>query len=319
MNDELELDLAPYFSSRRLRLLILPTEKCNFRCKYCYEDFTIGLMPSRVANGVVELIRSRRHDLDSLDVDWFGGEPLIAKKIIFSVGSAIFDICQDNQIEFRGSVTTNGYLLNVPVAQELFARGIFRYQISLDGPEHIHNARRPTAGGRPTFHVIVQNIKALLSTDLRFEMLLRIHFDRITYNEVRDFVASQVSEWAKDQRVSVLFIHIENLSTDPDAYVPQMHGAERATAIAELKSLIPGAVTNEDAIYVCYAAQPNAFIVRADGRVGKCTVALQDARNTIGYLTSDGKLVLDNEKARLWFRGWKTMNKKALACPYSYM
>jgi uncharacterized protein len=29
-------------SPRFQQLTILPTEKCNFRCTYCYEDFELG-------------------------------------------------------------------------------------------------------------------------------------------------------------------------------------------------------------------------------------------------------------------------------------
>lgn len=34
------------------QLIILPTEKCNFRCTYCYEDFLISKMKEPVQIGV---------------------------------------------------------------------------------------------------------------------------------------------------------------------------------------------------------------------------------------------------------------------------
>ena len=38
--------LASCLSNRRLELIVMPTEQCNFRCIYCYEDFRMGRMNS---------------------------------------------------------------------------------------------------------------------------------------------------------------------------------------------------------------------------------------------------------------------------------
>jgi len=32
---------------KSLELTLYPTEKCNFRCVYCYEDFALGRMTPR--------------------------------------------------------------------------------------------------------------------------------------------------------------------------------------------------------------------------------------------------------------------------------
>ena len=38
--------LAAAISPRVQELILLPTEKCNFRCTYCYEDFKISGVPN---------------------------------------------------------------------------------------------------------------------------------------------------------------------------------------------------------------------------------------------------------------------------------
>ena len=75
------------FNTRRLELILLPTEKCNFRCRYCYEDFKIGKMTSRVVNAVKSLLHNRVSTLDRLDIGWFGGEPLLASEIVRDIQS----------------------------------------------------------------------------------------------------------------------------------------------------------------------------------------------------------------------------------------
>ena len=42
--------------------------------------------------------------------------------------------------------------------------------------------------------------------------------------------------------------------------------------------------------YICYASRPNSLIIRSNGDVGKCTVALYDERNKIATLQPDGTM-----------------------------
>jgi uncharacterized protein len=311
--------MAEYFSPQRLRLILFPTEKCNFRCTYCYEDFALGRMADSVADGIVALVASRSPDLKYLDIDWFGGEPLLAKELIFRVGSEIFDLCRGYSILLRGSITSNGYLLSPEVARALLARGITRFQISIDGPQSVHDSRRLTAGGRGSFETITRNLSALLQIEGHFKLILRVHFDPTTLEQVKEFIRAEVQEWAQDERVEFLFYHVDNLSEDKSAHVPQLSWSERRAAVSELRSLVPRSIGTYDTSYVCYAAQPNAFVVRADGRLAKCTVALHDDANTIGLLLPDGRIELDNDKAREWMAGWATLDWRTLACPYATM
>ena len=61
------------FNPSHLNLILFPTEQCNFRCTYCYEDFEIGRMSSGVVRGVKALLDARIDSLTSLLVSWFGG------------------------------------------------------------------------------------------------------------------------------------------------------------------------------------------------------------------------------------------------------
>ena len=61
-----------------LHLILLPTEACNFRCTYCYEDFRLGRMSEDVVRGVEALLSRRAEGLARLEISWFGGEPLAA-------------------------------------------------------------------------------------------------------------------------------------------------------------------------------------------------------------------------------------------------
>jgi uncharacterized protein len=71
----------------------------------------------------------------------------------------------------------------------------------------------------------------------------------------------------------------------------------------------------DDGASPCYAARANSFVIRSDGRVGKCTVALDDDRNTVGHLSADGRLILDASRIRPWIRGLVSLDPTELHCP----
>lgn len=48
--------LAELLSNQSQELILFPTEQCNFRCTYCYEDFKLGRMSNGTVNGIKALI-----------------------------------------------------------------------------------------------------------------------------------------------------------------------------------------------------------------------------------------------------------------------
>jgi uncharacterized protein len=72
---------------------------------------------------------------------------------------------------------------------------------------------------------------------------------------------------------------------------------------------------SSDITYVCYAAKANSFAIRADGRIAKCTVALNSEYNSIGRITEDGVLDIDPGKFNAWLKPLSTMDPADLGCP----
>lgn len=77
-NNKLYENFLSNISPTNLTLHINPTEKCNFRCKYCYESFNHGAMSGDVQKNIIDFVRQNIHKYTGLHVSWFGGEPLMA-------------------------------------------------------------------------------------------------------------------------------------------------------------------------------------------------------------------------------------------------
>jgi len=56
--------IANAITSRAQELILLPTEKCNFRCTYCYEDFELGRMSDELPGSIEKFVERRVPELD---------------------------------------------------------------------------------------------------------------------------------------------------------------------------------------------------------------------------------------------------------------
>ncbi len=72
-------------------------------------------------------------------------------------------------------------------------------------------------------------------------------------------------------------------------------------------------------IHACYAARPNSIVIRSNGTLAKCTVALNDERNNVGHINSDGTIFLKKPNMLNFMRGFKTLDIEALHCPMKKM
>lgn len=67
---------------------------------------------------------------------------------------------------------------------------------------------------------------------------------------------------------------------------------------------------------VCYAAKPNSLVVGANGRLYKCSVALDDEANRIGWLREDGRMDVHAGKATLWASSGEERDAVCRSCFY---
>lgn len=314
--------LAEAFDSGYLNLILLPTENCNFRCKYCYEDFKIGKMRPEIIAGVKALIERRAIDLHTLDISWFGGEPLVAKGIIYEISNHIINTIKylSPSLSYQGNITTNAYYLDLATAQELVALGINFFHISLDGYQEVHDRTRVKADGSGSFSTIWSNLLAIRDSALPLTILLRVHFSPENYLEMNQLIEAINCEFSGDQRFAVYFKAIERLGGTNDQKLRRFSHQLESEVKSKLESKLKGVqVYQNQEPYICYASKPNSLIVRANGDLAKCTVALYDTRNRIGVLSQDGTVQIDQSKFRQWVRGFESHNEQDLACPYSNM
>ena len=313
--------LTEALSPRKFHLILMPTEKCNFRCTYCYEDFLIGRMPPGVVEGIKRLLAARVPTLSVLHVTWFGGEPLVASDLVLQLGGYAHELCRKHGVEFAANITTNGYGLTGDLFPRLLDISHTDYQITFDGDEEWHDRTRVLANGRATFARIWANMEACREAQGPFHIAFRLHVHEENVESVKRLYGRLRKEFLQDRRFRAFFHKVSRLSARPikEGVLDKKGYLEALAYITDGASTRVSRASglSEEHLdgYICYAAKPNSLMIRADGRIGKCTVALQDPLNDLGRIKEDGTVAINNEKLRLWFEGFGTLSEQTLGCP----
>lgn len=159
------------------QLIVVPTFACNLACTYCYQEAfesARGLVEPAVIDAFFAWIdRFHAHDEPRPYITLFGGEPLVDTPGHHDRLRRYLDGARARRLDV--AVVTNSYDLEAFVAE--LSRGPVReVQVTIDGPQSVHDGRRPHGSGGATFEKIVRGIDAIVAT--RIPVNLRIVVDR---------------------------------------------------------------------------------------------------------------------------------------------
>lgn len=300
---------ANHYRSDALELILLASEDCNFRCKYCYESFSHGTMRPEVRSRIKKLVESRVKHLRFLEISWFGGEPLYGWDAIRDLAPFFRDVAEEHDVELRNHMTTNGYLLTPEIADQLLTWKVLDFQITVDGMAEDHDESRPTRDGGPSFWRIFGNLKALRERSEEFNLDIRVNFSPTNLARLGQFLDLVEAEFAEDSRFQLRFRPVERMGGENDEHlevnereegVRMRRELEKETARRGLCRADPFRKLNRFGTQVCYAARPSHFVIGARGQLMKCTVALEEPLNQVGELQDDGTFLLDRDKMARW-------------------
>lgn len=295
-------------------LCIMPTEKCNFRCTYCYETFLKGKMQTDVQDAIIRFLNHEVPKFRLYNLGWFGGEPLLHPDIVIRMSAAFRRIALEANVATTVAITTNGSLLKPELVQQLNAVGVDLYHITVDGPKNLHEAKRRSFDQGGTYERILDNIEYVLK-NASSQILLRVNLDTREPEEVR-----QVRDWLTDTIVPRFSPYAGRVDFHPvsiwDASTSGIDGLcisefSRFQEWISIKVVVEKALGRDmlaefagqlssTGSYACYAGRPNHYIIGSDGKAYKCTVAFDLPLNNIGAINSEGELNVDAERELAW-------------------
>lgn len=317
---------------------IIPTLECNFACDYCYEpgnpDITRNpkrkLMGQEVQDGLVEMIKSMLPQGTTFSVAWYGGEPLLGLEVIGSLTERFKKVCEEKKAKYFGVIVTNGYLLTPEVVEELTKLNVMSCQVTIDGPEEIHNQRRPLVGKGPTYHTIINNLERI-PENIPFSISIRVNVD----NRNGEHIAGLLEDLKKHslhnrKNINIYFSRVV-APTSSCKDIGEHCIAAREFAIEELEFYkeairLGFKLTHYPATKIgsCGAVRPNSFVVEPDGALHVCWNTVGREEMKIGTIeNSSAKL---NDRYYTWL-SWSPFQKKGCencstlplcmgSCPY---
>jgi uncharacterized protein len=219
----------------------------------------------------------------------------------------------------QSGFTTNGYLLNHDTLYILSKLSPLSFQITLDGDKEWHDQTRLLANKKGSFDRLWSNLIEMRDSKIKFSVTLRLHLHKENIESMRRLCRLIEQELTPDERFSIYFHRITDLgsgSVSTESVLKKSEYLEAISSITEVKQADDRPLSEMHLNgYICYAAKPNSIMIRADGSLGKCTVALNDPRNSVGHIKEDGSLDISNAKLQHWFAGYADLSKNTLSCP----
>jgi uncharacterized protein len=272
-------------------------------------DDTIGQL--------IEFIKAKfTSDKKTLNIDFYGGEPLLSKGPIKYISEALQAFTRERGAEYAFTLVTNGSLFTRKVAEELAPVGLRAIKVTLDGPAEIHNRYRPFRTGAGSFDVIVRNLKE--TCDI-VKIGIGGNFDSGNYEKFIPLLDYLEKEGLTPDRVSqVKFSPVMKRpagDTSPADYVDGCMSINepwlfKADLLLREEVLRRGYPMPKLLPMPCQVEITDTYVVNFDGAIYKCPTFIGRRGYEIGNL-KDG--ITDYREAyRLDI--WK--NEKCLECEY---
>ncbi len=140
---------------------------CNLNCSYCFASQgkyhgERALMSFEVGKQALDFLVANSGHRRNLEVDFFGGEPLMNFDVVKQLVAYARSIEKEHQKNFRFTLTTNGMLIDDDVI-DFANREMSNVVLSLDGRKEVHDRFRVDYAGKGSWDRIVPKFQKLVA------------------------------------------------------------------------------------------------------------------------------------------------------------
>jgi uncharacterized protein len=312
------------FVNREYFITVYPTQDCNLKCWYCYENHVKdSVMSQDVLESIVNHIKQKAESksVDFIHLTFFGGEPLLYfDTTVLPLLEKAKTICDNASIPFLPFFITNGSLIDEPMIMKLKEFNPM-FQITIDGNRKKHDTVRiGKINNYPTFdkiinayHLITQHITCTHHFVSRI-LTIRINYDNQTLKNI-DEIIDNIKDIKKDK----VFIHLERVWQTLDR-VDDYQRQLLKEAIIKLSSHgfnVGQGVFGKRSSYSCPAEVYDYAVINYNGLVYRCNGRNLTPETAEGCLLPNGtiewnKQALIKRLARTTYENDRCINCKML-------
>ncbi|MFH1669792.1 MAG: radical SAM protein [Candidatus Woesearchaeota archaeon] len=184
---------------------VLTTLNCNFGCPICYEKETLtnSEMSPETVESIVGSVRRFQEDnhlpAEKINLVIFGGEPLCVSNV-----GVVDQILESSALNgWKDVIVTNGSRIRRFLESfKRYSGTVSDFRVTLDGPQQVHDTRRPYRSGRGSFNDVVGAIDLLLDNNFQVKMQTILgsgnaaYFDElIRYVEGKEWLQHPAFQW----------------------------------------------------------------------------------------------------------------------------
>ncbi len=163
---------------------------CNMRCAYCFAGTgnfkgKRSLLDIETGKRALEFLIQHSGNRKNLEVDFFGGEPLLNYDVIKKLVKYGRHLEEQTGKKFKFTVTTNGLPLDNETI-EYINKEFVNVVVSIDGREHIHNRMRKTRYREDSYHLILPKAQRLAQLRGQTDYYVRGTFTRYNLDFDKD-------------------------------------------------------------------------------------------------------------------------------------
>ena len=137
------MDFVDVSSDFTKEIIIMATNACNLRCRYCYEanKSTPSMVVKNIKRQIEDELSRPNEPYNHYIINFHGGEPFLVFDKIKEIVKWVDETFSNTSISY--TTTTNGTILNDDICSWLITnRKRFIPVLSLDGPKEIHDKNR---------------------------------------------------------------------------------------------------------------------------------------------------------------------------------